>query len=61
MKKWIDEKTGEAMADKEERKGGYVPIICLYCGGKGCDNCDEDGVMMIDSRMRGLFDTTKKR
>ncbi len=50
--KWIDEKTGEAMADAEERKGGFVPIICLNCCGLKCFECDHDGVIMVEPKTK---------
>jgi len=51
MSKWVDAKTGEAMADTEERKGGYVvPMICSNCGGLKCAECDNDGVIMVEAK-----------
>jgi len=49
MSKWIDKKTSYPMADTEERKGGYVPMVCLNCGGLKCAECDNDGVIMVEA------------
>jgi len=46
MKKWIDA-DGNAKCDETDDFDGYVPEICLDCGGNGCWRCDGDGVILV--------------